>query len=518
MSLISVEFFLFFFLICVIYFLLPAKAQWVWLLIAGLAFYYSLSYYSVDVYLWFLGIIIVNWAGSLFMGEDSKKRRIVYRSILIFDIAALFLFKYSKFLYGIIIAIGKLFNADFTNTVCDVVVFYTQENCPEKISYFALIIIAYITDVYWGKSKAVKNPLKTLLFASYFPLMTSGPIVTMEQMDGQLWGEKHRFSYDRCVRGMERVLWGLFKKMVLSERFAVIVTQVYGHYEVYNGLYVFIAAAMFAMQLYCDFSGLMDIVLGCSEVLGIKLPENFDTPFYSTNLSEFWRRWHITLGAFLRDYVLYPVQRSNGFKKMRKFCKEKLGKGYEKKYNIPLYLSLLISWFLIGLWHGGGWNYIFGVGLYMWAVIVLGELLSPLFSWIVRVLHINTDCASYRLFLRIRTFLLFMFGLSFFRAETLEEGFSMWGYAFKKFNPWILFDESMFRLGLDRREWGILLFGMLLLFIVSFISQKRDVRDFLKEQNFVARLFIFAALFAMIIVFGYYGADFNAADFIYGRF
>lgn len=518
MSIISLQFFFAFLAVCIIYFVLPAKYQWVWLLIVSLGFYYSQMYYSLAGCIYYLAIIFINWAGSLFINEDSPSRKVVYKVVLIFDIVVLVLFKYSKFLYEILLAVGKLFNSDFTNDICGKVVIYTQENCPEKISYFMLILIAYITDVYWGKNKAFRNPGKTLLFASYFPLMTSGPIVTFEQMENQLFGEKHRFSYDRVVRGMERVLWGLFKKMVISERLAVIVSRIYDYYEVYNGFYIFIAAASFAFQLYCDFSGLMDIVLGISEVLGIILPENFDTPFYSLDLSEFWRRWHITLGGFLRDYVLYPVQRSKGFRNLRKWCKNHLGKGYEKKYNIPLHLSLLISWFLIGLWHGGGWNYIFGVGLYMWAVIVIGELLSPLFGWLVKVLHINTQCASYTFFLRLRTFLLFIFGLSFFRAKTLKDGFLMWKSAFFRFNPWIFFDESLFNLGLDRREWGILIFGLILLFIVSYISQKRDVRDYIKEQNFIARLAVFAVLFVMIIVYGYYGADFNAADFIYGRF
>ncbi len=517
MTLISLKFFIFFFMVCLGYFLLPACAQWVWLLIASLGFYYSISYYTVPGMIFFAVIVLINWAGSLYM-DDAKKGKAVYRSVLIFDIAALVLFKYSEFLYKIILAAGELFGADLTNDACAYIVYFTREHCPPRISYFALIIIAYITDVYWGKSKAIKNPGKTFLYVSYFPLMTSGPIVVFDRMKDQLWGEKHRFSYDRCVRGMERVLWGLFKKMVLSERLAVVVTRIYDHYEVYNGLYIFAAAGMFAMQLYTDFSGLMDIVLGCSEVLGITLPENFDTPFYSTNLSEFWRRWHITLGAFLRDYVLYPVQRSSGFKNMRKWCKAHLGKGYEKKFNFPLYLTLLISWFLIGLWHGGGWNYIFGVGIYMWAVIVIGELLAPLFAWLVKVLHINTQCASYAFLLRLRTFVLFVFGLSFFRANTLKDGFLMWRSAFRSFNPWIFFDESFFSLGLDRREWGILAFGMILLFIVSYISQKKDVRAYIREQNFIVRLAMFAFLFVMIIVYGYYGSQFNAADFIYGRF
>ncbi|MCR5473849.1 MAG: hypothetical protein K6F28_01455 [Lachnospiraceae bacterium] len=518
MSLISLKFFLFFFIVCAVYFLLPACAQWIWLLAASLVFYYSLCYYTIPGCLIFLGLVLVNWAGSQFMGEECSRRKAVYTGVLLVDVISLAVFKYTSFFYSILLGIGNLFGADLTNRICNEIEFFTRENCPEKISYFALILIAYITDIYWGKGKAPKNPGKTLLFASYFPIMTSGPIITFEQMDGQLWGGKHHFSYDRVVRGMERVIWGLFKKMVLSERMAVIVTRIYDYYEAYNGLYIFVAAALFAMQLYCDFSGLMDIVLGISEVLGINLPENFNTPFYSVSLSEFWRRWHITLGGFLRDYVLYPLQRSKAFKNMRKFCKARLGKGYEKKFNLPLYLSLLVSWFLIGLWHGGGWNYIFGVGLYMWLVIVAGELLSPFFGWLVKVLHINTNCASYTLFLRIRTFLLFMFGLSFFRADTLESGFKMWKYAFVTFNPWIFFDESFFNMGLDRREWGILAFGMLLLFVVSYISQKRNVRDLIKEQNVVARYAIFAILFTMVIVYGYYGAEFNAADFIYGRF
>ena len=517
MALISLKFIAFFLIVCLVYFLLPACAQWVWLLGASLVYYYSVSYYTIPGMIFFIVMVLINWAGTQYM-DHPVKGKTVYKAVLIFDIISLAVFKYSDFFYKMILGAGELFGKDFSNDICAYIVYYTRENCPPRISYFALIIIAYITDVYWGNSKALKNPGKTMLFVSYFPLMTSGPIVTFEKMEDQLFGQKHSFSYDRFVRGMERVIWGMFKKMVISERLAVIVTWIYSYYEAYRGLYIFAAAAMFAFQLYCDFSGLMDIVLGCSEALGIILPENFDTPFYSMNLSEFWRRWHITLGAFLRDYVLYPIQISKGFKKLRKWCKNHLGKGYEKKFNLPLYLSMLISWFLIGLWHGGGWNYIFGVGLYMWLVIVLGKILTPVFSWLVKVLHINTQCASYTLFLRLRTFVLFMFGLSFFRAETLKDGFLMWKGAFSKFNPWIFFDESFFSMGLDRREWGILAFGMILLFIVSYISQKRDVRDYIREQNFAARLLIFAALFAMIIVFGYYGADFNAADFIYGRF
>lgn len=516
MTLISLQFFVFVLIIMAIYYVMPEKFQWVVLLAASLYFYYSFT--TPVQFSGFIVLVLLNYIASLFLGPDNKNRKRTYIFILVFNILFLASFKYSRFFYEIFLSIGNLFNQDFHNKACDIFVFYTENYAPLRLSYFGLIIIGYITDVYWEKSLPQKNLGKLMLFTGFFPQMTSGPIVTYEQMEPQLWGKRHSFKYNNIVFGLERILWGVFKKSVVSERCGVIVNSIYGAYEAYSGFYVLVAAILFAFQLYCDFSGLMDIVLGVAQCFDIALPENFDTPFYSLNLSEFWRRWHITLGAFLRDYVLYPIQRSGIFKTLRKNFKKKFGKGYEKKFNLPLYLSLLISWFLIGLWHGGGWNYIFGVGLYMWLVIVIGEVAHPLFIKIAKILHINMECDSYKLFLRVRTFMFFMFGLSFFRAESLKSGFEMWKFAFSTFNPWIFFNESFFNMGLDRREWGILVFGLILLFIVSFIHQKEDVREYLAKQNYLFRIFIFSALFVMIMMWGYYGYSFNAADFIYGRF
>ncbi|MCR5419581.1 MAG: MBOAT family protein [Lachnospiraceae bacterium] len=395
-------------------------------------------------------------------------------------------------------------------------------------------MIGYITDAYWGNITIQKNPGKFALFASYFPLMTSGPIIQYEQMENKLWGKKHYFSYYEFISGSQRILWGIFKKLVISERLSVMVNEIYDHYELYPGFYIFWAGGFFAFQLYTDFSGLMDIVLGFSQIFGINLPENFNTPFYSESLAEFWRRWHITLGGWLKSYVFYAVQQTETFRKLRKFCKKHLGKGYERKYNIPQFLGLMISWFLIGLWHGGGFNYIFGVGIYMGAVIIISELCQPLFRKITELLHINTNTFSYTLFKRIRTFFLFIFGLSFFRAESLTKGLSMWKNAFSIFNPWIFFDRSIYRLGLNESEFHILVFSMLILLVVSILQhanggipqvtvpepcpQMNAVRILIKQQNFLYRLILFIALFVMIICFGYYGSEFNASDFIYGRF
>ena len=529
MSLISIEFFVFFLIVLVIYYILPGKLQWLWLLFAGLFFYYKDATTLQCVI--FLIYLMINYAASLKMTEGSPHPAAVFRAVLIFDVLMLFVMKYCGFFYEIYELAAGCFshtpNADLAYHYIGLI----TDACPPRISYFSLIVIGYITDVYWGRINVQRNPGKFVLFASYFPQMTSGPIVQYEQMEDKLWGQKHHLSYRRIVSGLERILWGMFKKLVISERLSVMVNEIYDYYEIYPGFYIVFGAACFAFQLYTDFSGLMDIVLGFSELFGIQLPENFNTPFYSTSLAEFWRRWHITLGGWLKSYVFYAVQQTEAFRRLRKFCKKKLGRGYEKKYNIPQFLGLLISWFLIGLWHGGGFHYIFGVGVYMGIIIILSELCQPLFGRIVNLLHINTEAFSYTVFKRIRTFFIFIFGLSFFRAETLRQGFRMWKCAFSAFNPWIFFDRSLYSLGLNEREFHILLLSLLILLVVSMTEHRREVRTGKSEvevmdearkvigrQNYVFRLLGFLALFIIIITWGYYGTEFNSSDFIYGRF
>lgn len=517
MSVISLDFIVFFLGVLIIYYLLPQKLQWIWLLVASGLFYCVNATWIQS--LLFALYLLINWIMSQFLHQDKSHRKAVYIGTLIFDILVLMVFKYSRFFYQIFCSIGLVFGQVWNRESLDLFVTQTETLAPARISYFALIVIGYITDIYWGKYAPQKNIGKFALFAGYFPQMTSGPIVRYDEMQSKLFGDvKHEFDYNRVIRGLQRALWGIFKKLVISERCAVVVNTVYTYYQAYNGFYIFLAAALFAIQLYTDFSGLMDIVLGVSEALGIELPENFATPFYSVGIAEFWRRWHITLGAWLREYVFYPVLRGKLCRRLRKFCKQKFGRGYESKCDLPTYLGLLVSWFLIGLWHGGGWNYIFGVGLYMWVMIVLGELLTPFFQKLNVMLHIKTECFSFKLFQRARTFCIFAFGLSFFKAETLKEGLDMWREAFVTFNPWIFLDQSVYALGLDRQEWQICLMGLLALLVVSMLQQKTQARDLLVKQNFLFRLGLFAMLFVAVIVLGYYGTDFNAADFIYGRF
>lgn len=515
MSIISLNFFIFFFIIMTVYYLIPGKVQWMWLLCVSL-YFYAYHYEFIHTVI-FLIIIILNYLLMYLSDKYEGSKKKFYVTTLVLDILLLSVFKYNGFVFDILKSCGLSAYADNF----DLATYYISKYEPMHISYFALILIAYITDVYWGKSTMQRNPAKLLLFCSYFPIMTSGPIVRYNQLENQMFsGNKIKFSYEKVVRGLERIAYGMFKKLVISSRCAIFVNTVYGNYEKYNGLYIFMAVIIYAFQIYTDFSGLIDMVLGFSEMLGIDLPENFKTPFFSRSIAEFWRRWHITLGAFLKDYILFSLQRTSAYKKMRTWCKEHLGKDYKKKYNLPVYFTMFISWFLIGLWHGGGWNYIFGVGLYMWLIMTLSELLSPLFERFVKLLHINTECESYHLFQQIRTFLLYIFGLSFFRASSIKEGIELWKSAFSRFNPWILFNESIFNLGLDRREWNIMVFGLLVVLVISYISYKEDmdIRDWLNKQNYMFRLVVYTGMFIAIIVLGSYGSEFNASDFIYGRF
>ena len=532
MSLISLEFIFFFLRVMIVYYLLPGKLQWVRLLIAGAFFSYENA--SIIQCIVFIAFLLINYLASLNISDDKPHAKAVFHTVLVFDVLMLMGMKYTEFFYEIWKWMSGLFGHVTNEDLAYLVIGKINELCPPRISYFSLIVMGYITDVYWGRVSVQKNPGKFALFSSYFPQMTSGPIVQYEQMEGSLWGERHTFDFERFLSGAQRVLWGIFKKLVISERLAVMVNEIYNSYEVYPGFYIVFGAACFAFQLYADFSGLMDIVLGFSQILSINLPENFNTPFYSTSLAEFWRRWHITLGGWLKSYVFYAVQQTEAFRRLRKFCKKKLGRGYEKKYNIPQFLGLLISWFLIGLWHGGGFNYIFGVGIYMGLVIIASELCQPLFRWLIKILHVNTEAWSFKLFQRIRTFFLFIFGLSFFRADTLRAGFKMWANAFSIFNPWVFFDKSLYGLGLNESEFHILLLSMLILLVVSMIEHKcggvaegtgeepcpqmEGARKFIRKQNYLFRLLIFTVLFVTVITWGYYGSEFNAADFIYGRF
>ena len=352
------------------------------------------------------------------------------------------------------------------------------------------------------------NIFKSALFIAYYPQLTSGPIARYEELKESLF-RGNAFSWTNFSHGLQRMLWGLFKKLVLSARLALVVDGIYGDMEMYNGFYIWIAAGLFMLQLYTDFSGYMDIIIGASEVFGIKLPENFRTPFFSRSVREFWQRWHITFGAFMRDYVFYPIQHASGTGAARRKAADRITTG----------AALLCIWFLTGLWHGGAYKYIFGWGLWFWLCLILGQTGEPLWKKLRIFFKVRESSFSWRLFQIFRTFILVSVGNIFFRAGSLKAAFRTISLGFTSAdNPWILFDGSYSRFGLSQKEVFLTFAGLLILLLVSVLQQSGSVREKIDRQGIVFRWVLYFMLLFAVIVFGKYGPDYNPADFIYRGF
>ncbi len=349
----------------------------------------------------------------------------------------------------------------------------------------------------------------------YFPAMISGPILQYREC-GEQFFEQHSFDYGKVTRGMQRMLWGLFKKLVIAERLRVLVDTVYGGYHDYQGAFIWLATACYAFQLYTDFSGCMDIVLGMSESLGITLPENFRTPFFAKSVAEYWRRWHITLGVWMKDYVFYPLLRSRFFTNLNKSWKKKFGKKKGKQY--ATFAAMFLLWFTVGVWHGGDWKYVIGSGLLHWFYIVMEELLEGPCARAMQKLHINAGGRAVAAVRMARTFLLVCIRDLFFRAESVAAAFAMLKSAVKVWNPEILWNGAVFSLGLDAIETGIAAFSLLLLLIVSVLQQKGSVRERIAGKVLPIRWLIWYALLFYVILFGCYGPEYSAAEFIYQGF
>lgn len=369
MSLTSLPFLCFFGVSLLIYYVIPGKFQWIGLLLYSLAFFllsstpYTLLYLAAS-------ILSVSLCADVIVMRNRKYAKAALIVGLVINVGLLGLLKYSNFFI-------RTFNA-----LCSVVHFplslpMLDLSVPLGISYYTLSVVGYLLDCYWGTISPQTSLGKTALFVGYYPQLTSGPVVRYKQVGEQLY-ERHIFDYQTVTFGLQRMLWGLFKKLVLSARLAILVDTIYSDPVMYPGLYIWLAAALFMFRLYTDFSGCIDIIMGASECYGIKLPENFRTPFFSRSVQEFWQRWHITLGGWMRDYILYPVLRTGALRRLTGWVKVRFGKKAARQ--IPSYLGMLCVWFLMGLWHGGAWKYVLGQGLWFWLMIVLSQVFEPLFK------------------------------------------------------------------------------------------------------------------------------------------
>lgn len=511
MVLTSLSFLGLFTLSLVIYYIIPKKFQWLALLLFSLVFFLLSSAPHTVAYLIAGVLSAALCAGRIIKakkGGKTKQAKVILIVGILVNVGMLALLKYNGFF---IQNANRLFSlAHFSKKLPDL-----DLAAPLGVSFYTMTVLGYLLDTYWGIVTPQRSLLKTALFVGYYPQLTSGPITRYGQMEDQLYG-CHKFDYQTVTFGLQRMLWGVFKKLVISARLGIIVDTIYGDPALYPGLYIWLAAALFLLQLYADFSGCMDIIIGASECYGIVLPENFRTPFFSRSVQEFWQRWHITLGGWMRDYILYAVMRTRLWRKLTKWTKARLGKKAAKQ--LPTWLGMGCVWFLFGLWHGGSWKFIFGMGFWFWLLIVLSQAFEPLNKRLVSTLNINTNCFSFHLFQSLRVFVLVAAGNMFLRLDSLITTLRVMK-AGLRWNPWIFVDGSLFKLGLDRPNFWVTVFGLGVLLLVSCLQERgKSVRQRLAEQNLVFRWIVLLALMFGIIILGMYGLGYDADAFIYERF
>lgn len=442
-------------------------------------------------------------------GQREKKRRGVLFMTVLVNIGVLVVLKYVNFGIYTIDGIANIFGS--SGELLKRVDFLI----PLGVSFYTFSLLGYVIDVYYGIAKPQTNYLKLMLYGMYFPVIISGPILKYRE-HGEQFFTPHRFDYRRVTRGLQRMLWGFFKKLVIAERLGILVDTVYGGYAGYPGAYIWVATACYAFQLYTDFSGCMDIVLGMSESLGILLPENFRTPFFAGSISEYWRRWHITLGVWMKEYVFYPVLRTNLFTNLNKAWKEKFGKKKGKQY--ATFAAMFVLWLTVGIWHGGDWKFVIGSGLLHWFYIVMEELLAPPCARLMEKWRIEADGRAVKIVRIVRTFFLVCVGDLFFRAASVGDAFAMLKGAVSVWNPSVLWNGSLLELGLDLMETVIVIVALFVLYAVSFAQNRGSVRDRIADRPLLLRWLVWYALLFAVILLGCYGPGYSAGEFIYQGF
>ena len=496
--------------VILIYYCIPKRVHWVFLLLVSLSYFATTGYPILLIYPVVTTLVAYFGGMYLYKVKGPDKKKLVLSLVIFLSIGILGVLKYTNFFVYTRNAFStRLFPE---STLIPGIHFLV----PLGISFYTLSLLGYVIDIYYELEIPEQNPFKLLLYGVYFPVMNSGPILRFKDMKAEFF-KPHVLQFEMLTKGMQRILWGFMKKLVIAERLAILVNTVFDHNTDYGSLVLFLAAICFVIQLYADFSGYMDIVIGISQLFGIKIPENFNTPFFATSVAEFWRRWHMTLGAWLKDYLFYPLLRTPLFLSLPTKLKGKVGKKAAKQSTV--FSGMFLLWFTVGIWHGGAWKYIIGSGLIHWFYIVMEEALEPVWKKMRVLLHINLEARGYLAFQRIRTLCLFSIAFIFFRAQSLSQGLAYIRRMVTTLQLQELVDGTVFRLGLEPIELVIAVVSFIALYLVSRVQYRGiDVRDKIAELSLPLRWAIYYGLLFYVILLGYYGPGYSAAEFIYQAF
>ena len=507
--------------------LTPNKGKKYALLVLSLGFYWLISGVLIG---YLFASVAVLWGCGLWMNALQKKRDIAVKAAekpdrkaikkkyngycrmimglaVAAHIALILVLKYSGFF---MMNVNALFGTGFA------VPEYLK---PLGISFFILQSVSYLVDVYRQTIPADGNPLRLLLFVSFFPQIVEGPICRYGQTAQQLW-EVRPIRYENLTAGLQRILWGLMKKLVVADRLNPFVEELFSHHAGYPGWLSLLGAVLYTVQLYMDFSGSMDAVCGTAQIFGITMPENFRRPFFSKSISEFWNRWHITLGTWFRDYIFYPVTMSGPMKKLTGSARKKLGNHFG-----PLLagsVALFCVWFSNGLWHGAAWHYIF-FGLYHFVLILMGNCFAPYLKKANERLGITPENKPFRVFQMLRTSLLVVFGELIFRAENMAQAGGMLKAIFTDFGPlrgcYSTLKTALEASGCDVLDLLITAVAVCVVLVVSILQETGvEIRDSLNRKPTALRWAVWYALILFILIFGAYGVGYIPVDPMYANF
>ena len=480
----------FFPVVCIFYYFIPIRFRYLFLLAASLFFY--MCWNPKYVLLLLTSISITYLSGLLIEGTENigRKKLFVWLSFLS-NLGILFFFKYFNFAAASLSRALQLIHLQPLNLSFDVLL-------PVGISFYTFQALSYTVDVFRGEIRAERNYFRYALYVSFFPQLVAGPIERSKNLLSQI-NAPRKLDWERVQSGLIQMLYGYFQKVMISDNAAVIVDQVYDNFHSYGSVELVLATLLFAVQIYCDFGGYSNIAIGAARILGFDLMDNFNAPYLSMSVAEFWRRWHVSLSSWFRDYVYIPL-------------------GGNRKGRIRKYVNLIIVFFASGLWHGASWHFV------AWGVIngfyqIAGEVLAPVRSYFMKLLHIDPNSFSRKVRKTVLTFLLISFSWIFFRASGIHQAFEIIGRIWNDPDLWVLTDGSLFQLGLRSGQFHVPEASILVMGLVD-LCKSRGIRlvSFLQKQECWFRWGICLLLLLWILIYGRYGAGFDESQFIYFQF
>lgn len=492
----SFDFVKFFPIVLMLYFVIPKKARYIWLLLTSYYFYMG---WNARYALLLLFSTLITYLSSLLLArwrEQEKKKKLVVAVCVLVNFGILFVFKYLTFASEIVVKVANIFGRELQEPKIDLLL-------PVGISFYIFQAVGYMMDVYREKIEAEKNFFRYALFVSFFPQLVAGPIERSGNFLPQIQNLHNikLWDFNRIRSGALIMMYGYIMKMIIADRAAIFVDTVY-HVEKYNqyvGFTVFVAAVLFSIQIYCDFAGYTFIAIGAARIMGVQLMNNFNAPYFATSIKDFWDRWHISLTTWFRDYLYFPL-------------------GGSRKGKFRKYINILIVFTVSGLWHGAGWHFV-AWGMLHGILRVLEEVTAGVRKKVANILNVRQNVFSYKVFQIALTFFVVTIAWIFFRAASLRQALDMITNMFMQANTWVLFDGSLFTLGLDAKDFNVLIVFIVVMMIVDYLrSKKIPLAEKFGKQNILMQWLVFLVGIWVILVFGVYGPGYDATQFIYFQF